>query len=461
MPMPVVQQRSRESLVGELKAQRLGASLFCCLIAGVMCALSTQVGAVEFSAEVDRLARAQTQGIRLDHGRAVIPCPLQRVEAVVDSSGLVVRSVSSDEGEGAFSLRVRVLGRIAGPATVPGPGLVSATSSLAKLTRSGMVEEFSTSADGLRQDFVVLQSPPGSGMLVLDVGVDGATAAADGQGVSLQLESGRRLVYHRLRVTDATGRELAATMQARCATAIRIEVQDADAAYPVRIDPTITDADWVSMSEYAGANNDVACIVYHGGDMYVGGYFTAIQDTMANRIAKWDGSSWSALGTGLNSKVAGIAFDGSGNLYAGGTFTTAGGSPANRVAKWDGSSWSSLGTGLNSEVTALAFDADGDLYVGGQFSVAGGVSANRIAKWNGTAWSALGSGVGSGFVSALACDTSGTLYAGGQFSAIDGVDVNNVAKWDDGSWSALGTGLSTRVYALALDASGKLHAGAS
>ena len=35
------------------------------------------------------------------------------------------------------------------------------------------------------------------------------------------------------------------------------------------------------------------------------------------------------------------------NLYAGGYFTTAGGVPANYIAKWDGSAWSALGSGMN------------------------------------------------------------------------------------------------------------------
>jgi len=41
--------------------------------------------------------------------------------------------------------------------------------------------------------------------------------------------------------------------------------------------------------------------------------------------------------------------DGSGPaLYAGGNFTIAGGVAANRVAKWNGSSWSSLGSGVTT-----------------------------------------------------------------------------------------------------------------
>src|SRR5262245_64291828 len=85
-----------------------------------------------------------------------------------------------------------------------------------------------------------------------------------------------------------------------------------------------------------------------------------------------------------------------GDLYAGGSFTTAGGNPANRIAKWKGSSWSALGSGMGGvdapEVHALAV-LGGDVYAGGWFMTAGGVPANYIAKWNGSIWTALGSGL--------------------------------------------------------------------
>ena len=46
--------------------------------------------------------------------------------------------------------------------------------------------------------------------------------------------------------------------------------------------------------------------------------------------------------------------DGNGpSLHAGGSFSSAGGVLANRVARWDGSTWSALGVGLNSDVLAL------------------------------------------------------------------------------------------------------------
>ena len=76
---------------------------------------------------------------------------------------------------------------------------------------------------------------------------------------------------------------------------------------------------------------------------------------------------------------------GGGNVYAGGAFTTAGGTEAINVAKWDGSHWSALGSGTNDAIYALAMDRSGNaVYAGGRFTTAGGTSANRIAKWNDT-----------------------------------------------------------------------------
>ncbi len=52
------------------------------------------------------------------------------------------------------------------------------------------------------------------------------------------------------------------------------------------------------------------------------------------------------------------------NLYAGGSFNGAGGSPANYLARWDGSSWSTVGGGVNYHVRAL-WASGSRLYVGG------------------------------------------------------------------------------------------------
>jgi len=67
------------------------------------------------------------------------------------------------------------------------------------------------------------------------------------------------------------------------------------------------------------------------------------------------------------------------DLYAGGYFTTAGGSAANYIAKWDGRSWSALGSGMNGQVSALAVSGS-DLYAGGYFATAGGKVSPYVAR---------------------------------------------------------------------------------
>ncbi len=200
-----------------------------------------------------------------------------------------------------------------------------------------------------------------------------------------------------------------------------------------------------------------------GPALYAAGGFTTAGGVAANRIARWDGVAWSAAGSGLNDFASALTTfdDGSGSgpaLYAAGDFTTAGGMTANRIAKWNGSSWSALGTGLNGSATTLATFDDGSgsgpaLYAGGGFTAAGGVEAKRIAKWNGTSWSAVGSGM-DGSPLALAVFDRGAgfdsvLFAVGLFAHAGGIAVNGIANWDGSSWSALASGMDGTVYAIA------------
>ncbi len=73
-----------------------------------------------------------------------------------------------------------------------------------------------------------------------------------------------------------------------------------------------------------------------------------------------------ATEVGTNGRVsAAVVFD-DGNgpaLYIGGEFTSVNGMPANRVAKWDGQSWSAVGAGINLD-RHLEFLWFADLKVG-------------------------------------------------------------------------------------------------
>jgi hypothetical protein len=184
----------------------------------------------------------------------------------------------------------------------------------------------------------------------------------------------------------------------------------------------------ISGEDSNGSGPNVYALAVSGSTVYAGGTFSAAGGSAAYSIAQWNGSSWSALGSGINGAVFALAVSGS-TLYAGGNFTTAGGSAANYIARWNGSSWSAMGSGISGEdsygagpnVYALAVSGS-TVYAGGQFTTAGGSPANYIAQWNGSSWSALGSGLsGAGsdgygpYVDALAVSGS-TLYAGGDFT---------------------------------------------
>ena len=227
-----------------------------------------------------------------------------------------------------------------------------------------------------------------------------------------------------------------------------------------------------------GVDGEVHVVVQSGVDVYIGGNFEIAGGAVANNIAKWNGTTWSGLGTGVgvNSGVyplAGVyalAVASSGEVYVGGTFTQAGGTVANHIAKWNGTTWSSLstgsGNGVNDVVYALAVASSGEVYVGGTFTQAGGTVANHIAKWNGTTWSSLSTGSGNGvndYVIALAVASSGEVYVGGIFTQAGGGTANYVAKWDGITWSSLGTGagngVNDVVYALAVTSGGEVYVG--
>src|SRR6185295_14376624 len=180
-----------------------------------------------------------------------------------------------------------------------------------------------------------------------------------------------------------------------------------------------------SWSALSSGMTNVFALAVSGTDLYAGGYFLRAGATPAHNIAKWNGTNWSALGSGVAGEVFALAVLGS-NVYAGGY---------SGIAKWDGSNWSDLtGSGINGIVRALAVSGS-DLYAAGDASG----PANRVAKWDGSNWSALGSGMNS-YVLALA--VSGTnLYAGGYFTTAGGTAARLIAKWNGNAWSALGSGL--------------------
>ncbi|HAB18861.1 MAG TPA: hypothetical protein DCE44_20770, partial [Verrucomicrobiales bacterium] len=424
----------------------------------------------------DGLAVSQTAG------GARMKCVFQRLEGEATTDGLWLGSTVTEQVNGRF----RVVATRVGHIPLARTGIVTVAERVVRFIRPGLVEEYAVSMDGVRQDFVVVDKPAlplNPNCLRVDLAVTGARVESSADGVQLVLQHpGHRIAYRRLKVTDATGRELSARIEVNdesnpgdpCSEAgLAVVLDDRNAVYPIRIDPTFSDANWIGMGGIPGANAPVyAAVVDGSGNLYIGGAFTVVGDVVANRIAKWNGSSWSALGSGIaasdviiNSPLAPVvlALALSGNdLYAGGVFKNAGGTTATNIARWDGTNWAALGSGVGGDfpgapaaVKALTV-AGGDLYAGGEFTKAGGLAAKYIAQWNGSSWSVPGLGMG-GVVNAMVV-SGNDVYAGGWFTEAGVVSANNIAKWDGSNWAALGSGMDTAVSALAV-AGGNLYAG--
>lgn len=159
-------------------------------------------------------------------------------------------------------------------------------------------------------------------------------------------------------------------------------------------------------------------------------------------VSRWDGNAFAPLGTllGCDAAIRDFATTASGDTFAVGDFRVIGGLGANRLARWDGTSWSSIGAWFNGDVRRVAALPNGGIVVAGNFTIATGVSANRIAQWNGQNWSALGGG-SQGSVLDLAVLTDGSIVANGTFSLSSGVAA--FARWNGTAWLAMPGGPST------------------
>src|SRR6187399_3200871 len=213
-------------------------------------------------------------------------------------------------------------------------------------------------------------------------------------------------------------------------------------------------------------NTAVYTLEFYNGELYVGGVFDSAGGIPAKNIAKWNGANWEQLGIGIigsgewPASVGALAVFNN-ELYVGGVFASAGGVPARNIAKWNGTSWSAVGTGIGDVWRGIGFVEsvnslvvyNGELYASGFFTKAGSISAINIARWNGTSWSAVGAGVGvvwpgTGIpeIALSMTEYNGELYVGGKFLNAGGIAVNNIAKWNGTSWSLPGIGVNDIVY---------------
>lgn len=109
------------------------------------------------------------------------------------------------------------------------------------------------------------------------------------------------------------------------------------------------DNNWQTIGKINGLR-DVWAITGNDGVIYVGGHFDGVDGTHSAGLAQLTSSGWRSLGDfidrGDTGEVTSLAYTNH-ELYAGGKFDKIGNASFNKVAKWNGSSWSSFDKGLD------------------------------------------------------------------------------------------------------------------
>ena len=257
---------------------------------------------------------------------------------------------------------------------------------------------------------------------------------------------------------------------------------------------------WDTRFGFRGANGNVLRMLVHDNALYVGGAFNFIDGLLLSNIAKWDGTNWSSLGSGVDGTVVDMASD-AGGLYVCGSFAHAGGTHVGGIARWDGANWWPVGNGTglhDGEAGAIAI-YDTNIFVGGRFNAIDGVEVYNVARWDGHRWSPAGTStnilpdgvwdlavsggvvyaagnfylsqqqgtrslawwtwsrwyalVGGGVIGYVRDVESagGRLYASGDFNAAEGMLVNGFACWDGTRWFVPSALTNSRVSAMTSD----------
>ena len=138
-----------------------------------------------------------------------------------------------------------------------------------------------------------------------------------------------------------------------------------------------------------------------GNRLYIAGLFTSFAGVAAESIVSFDGTSLAPLGAGFPNQASYIPYiedlqvydPGTGPaLYACGAFSSAGGVPANSIARWNGTAWSALGSGTDPESTVSASGTPprgpGSWRAASSTRPAGS-STGGVALFDGNAWSSV------------------------------------------------------------------------
>lgn len=204
---------------------------------------------------------------------------------------------------------------------------------------------------------------------------------------------------------------------------------------------------WDSVGSGLGKNATIYSMIKYNNELYVGGVFTLNHGAPADCIAKWNDTVWQSAGgdpssvvfdfTKYNNELYGVG-------HLGGSYC---------ITKWNGTSWNNVGSFPCGLVWLRSIAVyKGELYVAGLYN--NDSCRTCIERWNGSAWNCVGNGI----ICGLGCNMDGgvfdmivyndELYVAGGFGKSDGNPDNCIARWDGNNWHSVGGGLNIFVYKL-------------
>ncbi len=197
-------------------------------------------------------------------------------------------------------------------------------------------------------------------------------------------------------------------------------------------------------------------------ELFFGGSFSHINNETIVGIAKWNGSSISTLGCGVEwdcitpGPVSTLPVNGiirfSNQIYVIGNFTKAGNKTVNGITYWNGINWENFGTGLKMGDGTHGIGIrlkiiNSELYICGVFDSIEGISANSIGKYDGSNWSAvhnfpvIPTDIGAKNRINDIAFYNNELYVCGNLNNLPIGTIFNIVKWDGADWVSVGGGI--------------------
>jgi hypothetical protein len=191
--------------------------------------------------DLEQVIRAREYRASRSGAELQAPNRAQNLRTWFGPRGIRVHDRAAPGSPKLVSMELRAIGRGELRREI-GAGEVTHDGARVEIARPGLTECYENRPEGLEQGFTLEVRLAGEGDLWLELHFLGASARARGAGIELETASRRTLRYAKLGVRDATGARLDTRMALAGSERLRLCVADADAVYPMIIDPLLNNA---------------------------------------------------------------------------------------------------------------------------------------------------------------------------------------------------------------------------